>query len=138
MNLIACIDDQNGMMFNHRRQSRDRLLIADALQLCAGRRLWMAPYSASLFSGCADQIHVDPDYLLCAPQGDFCFAEGAPLLPYLQRIESIWLYKWNRVYPADVYLDLVPEQCGFFCTEQKDFTGSSHSRITRECYIRSN
>ena len=32
MNLIVCLDDKNGMAFNGRRQSRDRLLTEDLLQ----------------------------------------------------------------------------------------------------------
>lgn len=31
MTLILCLDDENGMMFNHRRQSRDRVLISEML-----------------------------------------------------------------------------------------------------------
>ena len=33
MVLIVCVDDHNGMMFNHRRQSQDRILRADILNL---------------------------------------------------------------------------------------------------------
>ena len=29
MNIIICLDDNNGMMFNKRRQSQDRILRAD-------------------------------------------------------------------------------------------------------------
>ena len=33
MKLIVCLDDKNGMMFNKRRQSRDRVLIENVLEL---------------------------------------------------------------------------------------------------------
>ena len=29
MEVIVCVDDHNGMLFNHRRQSRDQAVIAD-------------------------------------------------------------------------------------------------------------
>ena len=45
MILIVCVDDHNGMMFNHRRQSQDRVLRADILELTDGKKLWMNAYS---------------------------------------------------------------------------------------------
>ena len=45
MILIVCVDDHNGMMFNHRRQSQDRVLRADILELTGGKKLWMNAYS---------------------------------------------------------------------------------------------
>ena len=50
MNLIVCLDDRNGMMFNGRRQSRDRADIEDILRDCAGR-LCIEGYSEPLFAG---------------------------------------------------------------------------------------
>ena len=38
MILIVCVDDHNGMMFNHRRQSQDRVLRADILELTDGKK----------------------------------------------------------------------------------------------------
>ena len=46
---IVCLDDKNGMSFNHRRQSRDACLRREILTLTRGRRLWMAPYSEGQF-----------------------------------------------------------------------------------------
>ena len=41
MILAFCIDDQGGLAFNHRRQSRDRALVADLLAAgCTYARLW--------------------------------------------------------------------------------------------------
>ena len=37
MILIVCVDDHNGMMFNHRRQSQDRILRGDILELTEGK-----------------------------------------------------------------------------------------------------
>ena len=33
MKLIVCMDDKNGMAFNHRRQSRDRVLAKRIMEL---------------------------------------------------------------------------------------------------------
>ncbi|UKI13019.1 MAG: hypothetical protein L6V84_01500 [Oscillospiraceae bacterium] len=52
---ILTLDNENGMMFNHRRQSRDRIMLEHLVRLArsltAGGtgRLLMAPYTAGLF-----------------------------------------------------------------------------------------
>ena len=57
MDIIICLDDRNGMLFHHRRQSRDREVIRDMLQECAGRKLLVSPFSAGLFEKNEDMLH---------------------------------------------------------------------------------
>ena len=38
MKIIVCVDNQNGMMFNHRRQSQDRVLRKRILELTGGKK----------------------------------------------------------------------------------------------------
>ena len=45
MILIVCIDDNKGMMFNHRRQSQDRVLRRHILDMVGNGKLWMNEYS---------------------------------------------------------------------------------------------
>ena len=49
MKIIVCVDNQNGMMFNHRRQSQDRALRKRILELTGGKKLWMNAYSQKQF-----------------------------------------------------------------------------------------
>ena len=49
MKIIVCVDNQNGMMFNHRRQSQDRVLRKRILELTGGEKLWMNAYSQKQF-----------------------------------------------------------------------------------------
>ncbi len=49
MMIIACVDEKNGLMFNHRRQSRDLAVCRDILRECRGKKLYMSVYSARLF-----------------------------------------------------------------------------------------
>ena len=49
------------------------------------------------------QIRVEEDFLQKAGEGEFCFAEDADLSGEEERIQEIYLYRWNRDYPADVY-----------------------------------
>lgn len=128
---VLCIDDRGGLMFNRRRLSQDRALRADLLREAGGRRLWMSAYSRRQFEDGAE-ITVDEDFLQKAGAGELCFVEGAALLPYLERMEGLILYRWNRRYPADVYLDL--KLSAFRLCASEEFPGHSHEKITKEVY----
>lgn len=131
MKLIFCIDDNNGMMFNNRRQSRDSVLCERVAALCAGSVLWMSDYSAKLFPD-ADGLKADNDYMAKAGEEDFCFVED---LDYsLENCREVVLYKWNRHYPADRYFEADLKALGFKPVSKCDFEGSSHKKITEEIY----
>ena len=49
MYLIFCVDDQYGLQFNHRRQSRDSKVIEDIIDHIEGNVLLVNPYSSVLF-----------------------------------------------------------------------------------------
>ena len=132
MILSVCIDDKYGMVFNKRRQSRDRAQQEDLLRWCTGRKLWMISYSAAMFEGA--EVFVDDAFLKKAEAGDVCFVENLPLKELESQIEAIILYRWNRTYPADLRLDL--ELSAFHLEETIEFTGTSHEVITREIYKR--
>lgn len=139
MIIIACIDEKNGMMFNRRRQSRDRILREDILQECQGKSLWMNPYSYGLFAdNPPDGITVSEDFLTQAGDGDYCFIEDADITGFLPQIQEIILYQWNRRYPADTYFPINLTDGNWELMERTEFAGSSHERITKEHYRRKN
>lgn len=131
MRVALCIDDYGGMLFNNRRQSRDRILLADLLREADGR-LRISPFSAKLLGDAP--AAVGEDYLAAAAQGDLCFVEKDPLTPHADTIDELILYRWNRHYPADVYFDL--DLSAFRLVESTEFVGSSHEKITKERYKR--
>lgn len=133
MIVAVCVDDRGGLQFHNRRQSQDRLQREDLLALCPGR-LWMDSASAPLFYQAQDRIFVDDGFLEKAGPGTFCFVERPPLAPVAERLEAVVLYRWNRVYPADAWLDLDLDCLAL--TERREFPGTSHPRITREIYQR--
>ena len=59
MNVIVCIDDAGGMLFNGRRQSKDKILRQQARELAQGQPLWMNGYTASQFLEDGYEIVVD-------------------------------------------------------------------------------
>lgn len=135
MVLIVCVDDDNGMMFNHRRQSRDKALIDYILHMTQTSRLWMSRYSAELFNATENpQVCVDDSFLSKASSGEYCFVEDVALPLNESTAEKIMLYKWNRCYPSDLRFGIDLSEWRLKST--LDFPGSSHERITEEVYIR--
>ncbi len=136
MILALCVDDKGGMAFGGRRQSMDRVLRADLLAAAEGRSLRMSPYTAKQFDPLPPNAVVGEDFLQGAGEEDFCFAEFPPLAPWLKDTKVIYLYRWNRVYPADAWLDFDPVSAGFVLREQVEFPGHSHKLLTKEVYTR--
>lgn len=133
MHLIVCIDQRDGMLFNCRRLSSDKVLTQRILQMTQGSTLWMSSYSAKLFSGFEGSIHVAQDCLHRAQPGEFCFAEDADILPVKEYLESVTLFHWNRNYPADLYF---PRELlkNMRLVHTEEFPGNSHETITLERY----
>lgn len=134
MIIAACVDDAMGMAFNHRRQSRDAFLIRRLLQRAAGRIVWIHPDSAVLFEAqAAGSVCAAEDFLQRAGIGGICFVETAAFASRADEIEEIWLYRWNRAYPGDVFFPISLTQ-GWTLAEKMDFPGNSHACITEEIY----
>ena len=72
MKLIVCLDDNYGMMFNKRRQSRDRVLIENMIELCKDEKLYTNEYSVSLFPENAVEIFDNIEDV----EKSYCFAEN--------------------------------------------------------------
>ncbi len=134
MKVILCLDDRGGMMFNRRRQSRDRALIEDAVASLGGETLCIAPYSQSLFAEQNISLSVSENFLDEAGEGAVCFVEDRALQPYKGQIGELVIYRWNRHYPSDLRCDLDPTREGFRLAESREFVGTSHDCITKEIY----
>lgn len=133
MNVIVCLDELGGMMFNKRRQSQDGILREEILKICEGKKLWMSPYSYKLYEEMgSDNICVDENFLDMVCDGDFCLVEDRLLKMYEDKIEQLIVFWWNRRYPTDFRLDLELEQWRIISMEE--FQGSSHEKITKEVY----
>ena len=135
MRVIVCLDDRNGMLFNRRRQSRDRRVVEDILRELGEKRLLVNGFSAPLFDHAGDRIRVEDDPLAAAGREDVCVVENQPLAPWAAAIERLTVYRWNRVYPADMRLDLALDR-GWHLVAASDFPGFSHEKITKEIYER--
>ena len=134
MNVIVCVDDTGGMLFNGRRQSKDRILRQQANALAQGQLLWMNHYTASQFAEDDFEIIEDEAFLEHAPEDAWCFVENSDVTPFVDRIHKIAVYRWNRMYPSDVKFPVERFADKWRLISTREFAGSSHDRITEEVY----
>ena len=136
MKLILALDDNNGMLFNHRRQSSDIAVRDRIKELVNGGLLYLNAYSAEQFKDADIQMAVDEDFLYKARKGEYCFVENEKLSDIKEDIEEFIVFRWNRKYPSDFMLDVSPEDCGMICASTEEFVGNSHEKITMEIWRR--
>ena len=74
MKIAVCLCENNGMIFNSRRQSRDKTLIEDFVKTAKNSRILIKPFSAKLFENYATEIC--EDFSTTALEDDYCFIEG--------------------------------------------------------------
>ena len=123
-------------MFNHRRQSRDRTVVADIIASAESGVLYLAPYSEKLFLDTGATYVSDDEFLWMASAEDLCFVEDRHLSSVADRIEEVTVYRWNRNYPTDFSFDLDLSALGFCLRETTEWEGYSHDKITKEIFVR--
>lgn len=133
MYLCVCLDQKNGMMFNSRRQSRDRVVIEDLINLSQGK-LIMNTYSSSLFKDRESCIKITEEPLDITQDNEVCFIENIKVAPAIDKIDKIIVYRWDKSYPADQYFDCDLNQ--WELQSAVELTGYSHDKITKEIYGR--
>ncbi len=131
--VAVCVDNEGGMLFFGKRQSRDRVLITELIEWSAGRKIYISPFSKVLFPDEGTAIIADDPIAEC-PEGGICFIENIDILPVIDSVGELVIYRWNRLYPSDKKLDIDPVSHGFILKEKTDFVGSSHEKITKEVY----
>ncbi|MDD5793676.1 MAG: ribonuclease Z [Clostridiales bacterium] len=139
MKIIVCIDKNNGMMFNNRRQSQDKILIDDIIKVTKDKKLYMNEYSYNLYKDKKyKNIIVCNDFLnKCSPD-DFCLVENSSLVTYENKIDTIIIYNWNRNYPSDFKFDINIKDNNWTLIKSENLKGNSHDKITKNIYRRNN
>lgn len=133
MTVIVCVDEQGGILFNHRRVSTDRAVISDILDYVDQHPLRVREYSVKLFPE-DTALCVGADYLSGAGKGDYVFLEDAFPDELWEKAESVVVYHWGRLYPSDVKFPFMDLRDRGRLESSSEFTGNSHSKITREVY----
>lgn len=131
MNLIVCLDDNNGYSFASRRQSRDKVQLEKMLKTVGESNLFVNDYTAKLFDALPSNVIVSDNPLTAAQTGEYCFIENITISNI--QPEKVIIYRWNRHYPSDKKLpsELLSNKKLLSST---DFAGNSHEKITEEVY----
>ncbi len=133
MTLIMFLDERGGMLFNNRRQTLDYELL-DIISKDFGERLYISPFSEKYFSGRCASLLEDP--LADAPDDSAVFIEDRDVLPFIDRIDKILIYRWSKVYPSDRQTDILPADHGFRLLGKLKFSTEVHKDIVKEIYKR--
>ena len=133
MKIAVCIEKSGGMLFNNRRVSRDSVVQQKLLELVGEASICTNEYSAKLFED-SSKLKISNDFLSVATDEDICFIENVDVP--IDEASEVYLFQWNRDYPADVYFNYNLKECGFKKVSSEKFEGSSHKKITLEIYRR--
>jgi hypothetical protein len=126
MTIILCLDDKNGLSFNNRRQSRDKILIEDIIQ---NDNVYILEHSAYLFAEYSvNKVNNVSDL----PNDAVYFHEITDPQNIIDQFDTVIIYRWNRHYPSDVKFELNLNQ--YDKVQEKEFVGFSHDKITKEVY----
>lgn len=132
MNYIVCLDLENGMLFNKRRQSQDREVRKDVKIISQKSRLWMNEYSFKQFKEDEnDNINVCEDFLEKMSEEDFGLVENSDFS--LKSGDKLIVYRWDKKYPSDKGLDINLD--ALKSVEESEITGYSHEIIKKEVYL---
>ncbi len=130
MTIFICLDNNNGVSFNRRRQSRDKAIIEDIISTVNGEELCITQYSEKLFS--EYDIKIQTTDIISNER--FFFAENTHLSPIANKISTLIVYRWGKVYPCDTYLDI--DLDAFKLISSTEFQGNSHKNIIKEIYTK--
>ena len=132
MRIALCIEKSNGFSFNNRRLSQDGAILYKLSELAGDGKICLNEYSSKLFLE-KDNLKISENFFSEAEEKDICFVENS-MIPELKKITEIYLFKWNRDYPADTYFLLDLKNNGFNKVKTENFAGTSHKQITLEIY----
>lgn len=131
MTLSVCLDDRDGMQFNHRRQSRDIAVLQDLAQPVS-----IDAFSEKLFLSSGIPYQIAPEDLTQLPPQSGFFLEDRDPETVLPSADMVVIYRWNRHYPADVHWSVNLQDWGFTLESQTEFPGKSHETIAKEVYVK--
>ncbi len=124
MKVFICLDDKNGMLFNKRRLSKDRVVVAKVEEIIENEALYISKYTQSLF----------PDGIVCEGFGypyGYAFIEDPAHLDE-RHIDTLYIFRWNRHYPSDAKFTMSLKN--FELVDEETMVGYSHDEVTLQVY----
>lgn len=135
MEIIVCLDNNKGMLFNNRRQSRDSKVFEDISTYLRGELL-IDKFSEKLISSTNLPYKNFENIVTDCNTNSILFIENRSVKEIISQIDRVIVYWWNRDYPSDFSFDIDLIQEGFRSVSIIEFAGSSHEKITKEIFER--
>ncbi len=133
MNTVVMIDKNNGLAFNNRPQSRDRVLMERIAKLTDDAPIEADGHFALMLESYG--FTVDP--VSCPPAEDaWVWLDHTPDEQELAQIRKLIIARYRAIYPADCYFDFEPQRPEWIKISRQIFAGSSHDKIILEEYVR--
>ena len=143
MKVIFVLDQKNGMMFNHRRQSFDQAIIkkvAKDVNEVEGR-LWLSDYSKELFASYDVNMMLLEEFDLTAiNDNDVVYVENIDvdleaMIADKEMSVELNFYRWDKVYPSDKKMTFTKELLdAFFVKDSYALSGETHDVISVEIW----
>lgn len=143
MKIVFVLDQKNGMMFNHRRQSFDQAIIKKIVEDVneVKGRLWLSNYSKDLFTSYDVNVMPLEEFdLTKANDNDVVYVENIDVdleAMIADKEASIELnfYRWDKVYPSDKKMIFTKELLdAFFVKDSYEMSGETHDVISVEIW----
>ena len=88
MYIIICLDDNNGLAFNHRRQSQDRIVAEDIRKTVGEKKLWITDYSRKLFQAVSN-LEISENQKLHQAGAEIEFPAIFGFVPWRHHVEIV-------------------------------------------------
>lgn len=123
---ITCAAKNGAMIFNNRRCSKDREVISDIVGCF--KNIKIREFSSDLFENDYAFIISSAEQL---SDTDVFFFEDIPFCDVSDKVSTLIVYRWDRVYPKGTSLDIDEH---FRLISQTEIKGYSHDKIIKEIY----
>lgn len=134
MKLIVCVDDNLGISFFGKRQSMDEIQRKDVFETVKNNKVYLSQYSYDLYKDLNLDFKIISEDEKNNFDGYFIY-EGEFLDSFIDYVDEIICYNWNRNYPFDETFDELKKDI-WKEIERLDFVGKSHEKITKIRYVR--
>ena len=136
MILITCVDQKNGVAFHGRRQTSDAAVFRDIFK-AADNDMYgveVLEYTQPLWDAFVRAEALPSWHPAFEAESGAIFTELNDCEGYELYYPTVILYRWDKVYPADVILKL--DLTKYHLVEIYEFQGTSHEKVRRETYER--
>ena len=126
MNVIVCLSNDNGLLFNDRRVSKDINIFNDIFKYT--NTLYVDKFSMDMIDYYNLNDKVKVFNINDVEKGAYYFNE---VFTNINNVEKLIVYSFNRSYPHDLDFNI---NDNLILDNEEDLIGNSHDVITKRVY----